>query len=191
MSGNLRLYNSSGYVELQAPDNAESQTLVLPTDSIQPALVHINTTDFSAASSVSLDNVFTSDYDNYRVMFTGSSSAGGTLLMRLRSSGSDATGSDYSRQLLESYGTTVLASSATATSVYVTWLSTILGFMALDMFSPHLSVLTAYSSMGGKPSNSIQVIGHHNVASSYDGLTIYPTSGTITGTIRVYGYRNS
>ena len=150
----------------------------------------IVTETFSAVSSVSVDSVFSADHDNYRVMFTCSASVGGTLLMRLRSSGSDATGSNYSRQLLESYGTTVLASSATATSVYVTWLSTILGFMALDMFSPHLSALTAYSSMGGKPSNSIQVIGHHNLASSYDGLTIYPTSGTITGSLSIYGYES-
>jgi hypothetical protein len=31
----------------------------------------------------------------------------------------------------------------------------------------------------------------HDVATAYDGFTIFPSSGTIAGTIRVYGYKNS
>jgi hypothetical protein len=33
--------------------------------------------------------------------------------------------------------------------------------------------------------------GYHTVVSAFDGFTIYPTSGNVTGTVRVYGYRNS
>ena len=33
--------------------------------------------------------------------------------------------------------------------------------------------------------------GSHSLATAYDGMTIYPPSGTITGSVRVYGYRNS
>jgi hypothetical protein len=30
----------------------------------------------------------------------------------------------------------------------------------------------------------------HNLATAYDGFTFYPAAGTITGTVRVYGYTN-
>jgi hypothetical protein len=32
--------------------------------------------------------------------------------------------------------------------------------------------------------------GHHTPATSYSGFTIFPSSSTITGTVRVYGYKD-
>ena len=52
----------------------------------------IVTQSFSAVSSVSLDNCFSGDYDNYRVLVhVKSAAASGFIMMRLRSSGTDAS----------------------------------------------------------------------------------------------------
>ena len=61
-----------------------------------PGLVHIYTTTFSAVASVSLDNVFTSDYDNYKVIINITSTGGsGVFYMRMRAVGTDNTTTDY------------------------------------------------------------------------------------------------
>jgi hypothetical protein len=62
-----------------------------------PGMVLIEKKPFTAVSSVSLDGCFTSAYNNYKVVvrFTSwTSGAYGTL--RMRASGTDASGSDYS-----------------------------------------------------------------------------------------------
>jgi hypothetical protein len=47
--------------------------------------------------------------------------------------------------------------------------------------------------MGGDNVNWFSAAGGGQLTTStqYDGFTIYPNSGNITGTVRVYGYRNS
>ena len=32
---------------------------------------------------------------------------------------------------------------------------------------------------------------YHSLTTAYDGITIYPASGNITGTIAIFGYRNA
>lgn len=51
--GSIRLYGAtSGYLELQAPDVAPDATLTLPSDSVQPGLVHLHTETFRDRKSV-------------------------------------------------------------------------------------------------------------------------------------------
>jgi len=199
MSGNIRLYNSGGYVELQAPDNAESQTLILPTDSIQPALVHIATETFSAVSSVSFDDVFSSTYDNYRltVVIDIGSTNSTEVDMRMRASGTDNTGANYSQNSLRiANGTAAAGSYATGQTAAQLYLSDEdnVGVFSGDVFNPYLAKVTSITGIGGyfqaTPQTYIQNAVHTST-SSYDGITFITNSGTITGTIRIYGYRNS
>ena len=91
MSGTIRLNgSSSGYVELTAPAVAGSTSLELPLDSLQPGMVHLHTETFSASSSVSIDNVFSSTYDDYRVMMRYSARVSSDLYLRYRSGGLDS-----------------------------------------------------------------------------------------------------
>lgn len=195
MSGNIRLYNSGGYVELQAPANAVSQTLVLPTDSIQPALVHINTTTFSAVSSVSLNDVFTATYDNYLLIYFADVATGNSNLnLRLRVGGVDASGSNYTRQILSADGSGVSASKNTTTFHRVGDLDG--GSIAAgttNIFRPAIAAKTAFNSYadGAYGSANLNLItGSHSLATAYDGFTLLPSASTITGTLRIYGYKN-
>lgn len=199
MSGNIRLYNTGGYVELQAPSSATNQTLVLPTDSIQPGLVHLHTETFSGQSSVSLDNVFSATYANYRVVINVSSSAS-NLNMRMRASGSDNSSSNYYFNGPE-LSTSSVTSPAVARSIglqnyAITGIyGTGPGYAALDIYAPYLTQTTAFTghaiSNGGTDLFQRIMSMYMSVTTSYDGFTIYPASSTITGTLRIYGYRNA
>ena len=157
-------------------------------------LVHINTTTFSAVSSVSLDNVFTSAYENYRIVLSRDASSAGTLDMRLRVGGVDASSADYDYMRVYVYGSGTVAGARglSTTSWYLGYMPTVrIGMCSADIFGPNLTASTQYSAIGGSAQELATVMGELDLATSYDGFTLIPSAGTMTGTIRVYGYKNS
>jgi hypothetical protein len=146
-------------------------------------------------SGISLNNVFSSTYDNYRINISITVSSSGSLNIRLRASGSDNTTSNsYVRQILDAYTTTVGTSRATST----TWdiggtSSTLINGYFVDLISPFKATATGYTSQAIRADSGGYLnpsTGTHNQTVSYDGITIYPSTGTFTGTISVYGYNN-
>ena len=160
-------------------------------------LVHINTTTFSAVSSVSLNSVFTSTYDHYKALMqvTGSTSQV-DLLVRLRASGSDNSTTNYNSNRLKVDNTVVagdrLTSQAQARAGIA--INSNADF-EITFYNPQLSTATGIGSINiGSQGGDVQTFTVSNgffAGTSFDGFTIYPSSGTITGTIRVYGYKNS
>jgi hypothetical protein len=214
--GNVRLYGStSGYTELAPPAVAPDGVLSLPsgtgtlatqayvdtaeTDAINTAiagggLVHIATESFSAVSSVSLNDVFTSAYENYRILIRVINSGGSVgILFRMRASGSDASGSNYNRQLIDVSGSSFVGASAASQSsgVFSITSTTDSATASGDLYGPQLSVRTVAVTLGNYDDKIRQQNTTHTLTTSYDGITFFPESGTITGTIRVYGYQNS
>jgi hypothetical protein len=162
-------------------------------------LVLLNTTAFTAQSSVSLNNVFTSTYQNYLVQLNlDSASATGYQQLRMRASGADNTTSNYFWSGLYN------ASSATTPTgegggsqtsfAYGYMESTATGSMALNISNPFATIKTTYTNLFSRSTGSVSLLyingGTFNTTTSFDGLTIFPASGTITGTIEVYGYKN-
>jgi hypothetical protein len=164
--------------------------------SAAPGLVHINTDTFTAQSSVSLDNVFTSTYENYtillRILATGANVA---LNMRLRAGGSDnSTASSYIEQLLQVNNTSVAGGRITSNLWQIGSISsTTQSALRIDIFGPQLAEPTVVMAHQMNPSSSAileQHYGTHNQSTAYDGFTV-SLSNAITGSIRVYGYSNS
>jgi hypothetical protein len=202
MAGNIRLYNTSGYVELQAPSSASAQVLELPTDSIKPGLVHLHTESFSAVSSVSIDDVFSSTYTMYRVtIFLSSMSANTVMLMKFRNSGSDLSAAGYlSNNRGMSDGGTLASHnfSGATTGMSLGFTSSAHNFgCVLDVFDPAgtqrpiISGQTQGQLSGAGGFASWRIGGKYNAASTANGMSLIASSGTITGNLRVYGYRNS
>jgi hypothetical protein len=155
------------------------------------------TVTFTGASSVSLNNCFSSTYDNYKIMYDFIGSTGTNNNMRLRTSSDDTT-SNYMRQYLYAASTTVAAARSNSQT---TWLlgdhnSTRRTNAVVDLFSPNLAQVTGgqhYSAMFYDSSTENAWLQNglgHNSTTQFTGFTIYPSSGTITGNIRVYGYKN-
>jgi hypothetical protein len=163
---------------------------------VAPGLVHINTTTFSAVSSVSLDDVFTSEYENYLIIGDKlKSNTANEILIRLRAGGVDATGSNYYGK--SAYITTVIGMWTASTTAfnYMPFNSTGIAAFEMGLYAPQISeetVFTYSAHCSNSAAGPLSTFGgaSHRVASSYDGFTIYGTTGTITGTIRVYGYEN-
>lgn len=172
--------------------------LALPSDTFVSGMVLVNKTDFTAASSVSINNCFTSTYANYKVIVesigTGTSPAG--LLMRFRSGGTDNSVANYitGSILVTNAGGPTRGYSVT-TYQNIGGVADYYGVSAVDICAPQLArsttILAPYSSCGSANNEFGIANGLFYAATQFDGLTIYPGSGTFTGTVRVYGMRNT
>jgi len=164
-----------------------------------PAMTFINSTSFSGVSAQNIDSLFSAAYDKYTVVvnITAASAANADLLLYFRSAGSNVTTNNNS-ETLTTYSTTLAGAEranllviGSTSTTYPTFSS-----CSVDIFNPYLSQVTTFSSNGGVVSNAgvpyqFRAWGYNFSTTSMTGLSLYPSSGTITGNIRVYGMRNS
>jgi hypothetical protein len=163
-----------------------------------PGLVLINTTSFSAVTSVSLaTSTFTSTYDNYKILFRLSASGGtGYVQMRLRAAGTDNTTSNYASSGV-GRGTNGTAQSFEGNAESLWYLvpkstGDTVG-VSMDLYSPKLTNNTLFTaSVEGNFSGvtaSYNVGGIFGATTSFDSLTFVSSSSTITGTYSVFAYK--
>jgi len=159
-----------------------------------PGLVKINTTTFSAVASQSINDVFSTTYDNYLILTSHTnSSAAQDLNLRLRVGGADnSTASSYVRQLMEASGSSVSAGRTTTDRhVFGVTNDILSNAQSLTVFNPFIAQPTVFYSQDlNSRSNAFIAVwgGTHNQSTSYTGFTIFPSAGNITGKITVFGY---
>jgi hypothetical protein len=158
-------------------------------------LVLLDTTTFSAVSAASCSaNVFSTTYIHYvvRVNIIGSA-ANNDIQIRVRASGTDYTGSTYRDQRLSASSTTVSASRATGQT---SWKLGDSNSGSYNFFELNLSNLkqtvasTGYTLSNYDSSGNIEIANRSygmTDTSAYDAITIFPTTGTITGEYSIYG----
>lgn len=162
-------------------------------------LDHITTQSFSAVSSVSIDNCFTSEYDNYRfsLNFYNETATTTGLYMRFRSNGSDYTGTTYTYLLeyMTNAGGPYRAYSVSVTNIQIGSVGDFRGAGFIEVFGPKITDRTISTGLiyAVGSSTNASMISHSTdyAQNSFDGFTLYPSSGTLTGKISVYGYKNS
>lgn len=153
---------------------------------------------FTSQSSVSINNCFSSDYTNYKVVF-GNITQSTTLVMRIRmrlaGTDSSSTSWDYAYTYLYATGGAINTNTATAqTGLYVgdtNLSSNTLASFSFDVFQPFVARRTMWLGIGMNYYNQFFTMpggGVHNVETAYDGFTLYTNTGTITGNYQVYGY---
>jgi hypothetical protein len=205
------IYSSSGSTPARLGIGTAGQVLTVNSGATAPewktpassgALTLIYSNTFSAGTTVSFDNVFTSTYRDYRIVLTGttSSATDANMFIRLRASSSDAATNYKTIRTLNNGSTVSGDTDPVGTTYYYTMsisnASPTLASAFCDVFQPQASIATKFKSQflsvgstGGFNSNMSQ--GYHSTASSYDGFSLIADSGTVTGTVRVYGYQNS
>lgn len=155
----------------------------------------IATSTFSAASSVSINNCFTSAYENYKIVWTaGSVSALGTILLRLRASGTDNTTTNYgSSGVYALFSGTVSGTGYNAQNFWAMHYcaNTSSQHRAIELMQPQATYNTSFGSVGSNSDANAYYAGWFGATTQFDGFSILPGSGTMTGTVRVYGYRNA
>lgn len=159
------------------------------------------TVSFSSATSISLNGVFTSTYSNYRiaVKLVGQSGSG-ILQMRLRSSGTDFSGSNY--HFGGWYGRTnsvgaFNGGSSNSSALLIDYVVMTDWTLAttLDIFDPFATDQTTWLNQGwnydGTGPYASSRSGMLYNTNSYDGVSFLPSgTGALSGTIQVYGYTN-
>ncbi len=146
---------------------------------------------FTTVNNISLNGVFTGAFTNYIIVIQHTCSGSPNTSMRLRVSGTDASTNYDSRR--SDLGGTYGASTSTAEFK--------LGFMnasacasTVHIFRPAVAAATAAHALSNSGATGAQFYvggGAHTAATAYDGFTFIADSGTITGTVRVYGLVNA
>lgn len=196
--------SSSANVTLTPTTLTGNRTLTLPDASGTVATTanvgmrYVTSGTFSSASSVSINNCFSSTYTNYRVVF-GNITQSTTLVLRIRMrlSGTDSTAAswDYAFPYLYVNGASISINNGTAqTGLYVGDTNSTANSTAafsFDVFQPNVARRTVWLGQAINIYSSFFTMsggGTHNVETAYDGFTLYTSTGTITGNYQVYGY---
>lgn len=186
---------TGGDVTLNLP-NANGTVATTSYADTAPGLQYITGQSFTAVSAVNINNCFTSTYDNYRLIIDASNISGtSTVYFRLRLSGTDAT-TNYAYQYLYANGTSVTAlrASSQTEAWFFSSINSARSFGSYDFAAPALARATQVVGNSFYNNSNAELVVWavtHTTATAYDGITIFPGSGTMTGTIRIYGYRNS
>jgi hypothetical protein len=180
--------------QLLAADSGETTGLKWTN----PGLTLLNTTSFSAVASASVDSVFTSTYDQYKILVTLSGvSADGLMQLQLRASGSTlATNYNYItflRNTGDADGNGANAGNATIFCGRVDG-GTNNDSYCLDILvnNPFAAKLTTFTgNIIGRDSAGLAQGGTltsvHTSATSADGIIFSVSAGNATGIIKIYG----
>ena len=150
----------------------------------------------TASSGVQIRGVFSSTYTNYRMVYRLTTSASAGFNMTLTTGATEAV-TAYDNQRFTSVSTassSVLALNTTAMQPDV--ISNIgIHSGVIEFFSPAEAVATTaisdYFSMtnpGTTAAGGGKSFMQHRTTTAYDGIKFTPYSGTVTGTVQIYGY---
>jgi hypothetical protein len=150
------------------------------------------------------DNVFTSAYTNYRVIvqMRAASNTNRLFLLYINTAGSNVTTGYFGTAYGQDYagGGTGFSVANTSAAHYIGWLpnsSNVNLYAAFDVYDPlsatqhtgingsHSGLSSGFSWLGGS------IVGEMNTTGAYRGLRFdNDNASNLTGTVRVYGYRN-
>ena len=164
-------------------------------------LVLLSGNTLSGSTGVTVDNVFTSTYTNYKVTISWNASHSGTSSCKifLRAGGSDDTNSKYTsgvrtfrinsdnefetRNDVQTSGWDLAGIDATQTGNQLS--------RELTIFSPQVSRRTGFSGTGVTDEVTNQQMmylgGAFEDTTSFNGITIKPQAGTVSGQVNIYG----
>lgn len=157
----------------------------------------LNEVVFTGVTSISLNNVFSSSYTNYKIIVSKgliASSVGAELAFRLRDGGTNRTTLYYYNGVVQLGANAPAASQQSNTNRWpLSNLANVdYNFSSLEVQSPAIaSARTTFSNTAYGASASTLVFtnaGQHDAAQSHDGFTLTPSAGNITGAVAVYGY---
>jgi hypothetical protein len=145
----------------------------------------------SAVASQAINNVFTSTYDNYFIQLNlvGSGTAG--ITTRLRASASDTTTNYNSNTIFGIFtGTTVNGAAQNAGSSIETTVVTATNASAAELtfMNPQTAARTTFFARDFGADYYRITSGQQYSTTQFDGFNVICASGTMTGSVKVYGY---
>jgi hypothetical protein len=186
----LAVASTAGY--LLSVDSGETTGLKWAAPSTG-ALTLLKKETFSAVASVSIGSdaspLFSSTYDNYYINFIGTASTNTGLFFKTRANTTDAS-TNYTRQNFQVVDTTQYTGSTTSqTSGFFGNVRTDHSANDLYLYSVFLAKPSlAWCNQSGGAGSEIAIQStRHTDSTSYNGITVLPGTGNITGTLLIYG----
>jgi hypothetical protein len=161
-------------------------------------LWHITTVSPTPANVVAVNNCFSSDYTNYRILISPLGvSTQSDIRLKLRINTTPSSTEYYMTNIFCSGGSI----SSTSENNQTSWRAMFTGSgfsnygaLTFDLFSPNVATQTRYimqsSGWDGTSVINRSATGFHFVGSAYNGFELSASTGgsNITATISVYGY---
>lgn len=183
--------------------DASAWVMIADTDS-PPGMQLVGVKTFTNESAPILSNVFTSEFQDYKIVIDAYSTdaANRYCHFRLTSGGTPATTGYYSKSVWWSMSTGGSTPSDADQRTDRFCLGPI-GYTASQAMIATIDIgrpaLAEHTTMTGSLSGAYYTVyfgmaicgGAHTTNSAYDGIQLFTTGGNVTGSIRVYGYRNS
>lgn len=182
-------YNGSSWSDL-SPAGVAAAIASSTSGTLDSATGYVT---FSGASSVSLDGVFTSSSKRYEIEWCVVFSGAATMLMQLRASSSTNSSAVYDRQVFQGVNATAAAAQALAQT---SW--SFVGLAGTQDATVNLSnpadsgLATTGNVVHGSTPNPMttsageyHTLIQHRTAAAYDGFILTPSTGTMSGFVRV------
>jgi hypothetical protein len=157
-------------------------------------LVYVGGTTFTTSANPFVNGCFTSVYQNYRIVISIAGSTSSSLRLRMRSGVSTPeTTAVYDRWGFSVNGGVVTNETVAAqTSLFLGgYFTAELTPYTMDMFSPNEArrTNTLPYSWNSATGATLFSTGRVSTNTVYTGIELICDAGTITGSMRIYGYR--
>jgi hypothetical protein len=196
----VQYYSGSGWLTV-GPSSAAGLVPIVPTSvAVGSGSASVSSSGLitftTVGTNLSINGAFSATYRNYLMQHNLSTTGNAQNFgLRLRVGGTDNTSASYNMTGFDADPTTlVIRAAAAETSFNVLY--------AVDndnagntanthFFQPFETKATTVNGQGLSPVSTLQyrnVFGSHSGATSFDGCSFIINSGTITGTVMIYGY---
>lgn len=176
-------------------DGATAMGTISTTVDSKTGLILLNTTNFTAQSTVSIDNLFSTNYRDYRIMMDFNCSTAINLTARLRTTApADDSTAKYQRQYIFASSTGLSAARTTdQTSWNIATFGNSTNTLIIDLLSPNVTATTTalvhapYNSGSTSIEYIINAFGMQT-STQYGGISFICNTGNVTGSVSIYGY---
>jgi len=155
----------------------------------------VGSSSFTSVTSVALDNVFTSAYDNYDIYISASATSASGISLNLRAAGVPLATTTYSQTFIRCESTSLTgndSTSATSWNPFTVRNSTSPNFAKMTISNPATSGRAKSYVFHVQDRSSINVVdvgaGRNTTTTVFDGFS-FSGSASMTGTVYVYGLR--
>ena len=194
----------AGFATQSYADNIPGSKLIVPTSvavgSGSGSVSSNGAVSFTTASSISVNGCFSSTYLHYGMTLTMISTNDTEINFRWRVSGSDNSTSNYSWAQGGTFAASGTFGSGTGNNVAQFRITSSNAansqkFGTYTLYNPFATDTSGFTgnlaySSGTANYYGGSIGGGFNGTTSFDGFSIYPTAGTITGSLRIYGIKN-
>jgi len=181
-----------GALAIRTLGNAIDTSMNTALGTKKAGMVLLNTTSFSGVSSQSLStNIFTSTYQNYLLFMNWTASSTHAINFRFRKAGVDVSSAYFFA------GISTIHSSATISSQRGSNVTSVYSSTGVGTGDASALLLITDAALAKEPKIEVTLTpstglyekfgGVASGTTAIDSLTFYPSTGTITGSISVYG----